>query len=271
MKLSIITAFVLQAVIAIAAPTELVKDAVSRCLTLVIDKCWHVAKDTKPCSWSFSRLLCLWLLDDIATRLDVNNGASLIVKPLIGFSLFRFWEDSAESKAEGGSKVDLIVYSNGNSHSEHFGQTFDCCFLSSLCWFSKEINVNVPWSTVYVPFFLESVKGLLNLLISDNWYNPSWSALKPVFPFSMSNSHPLETITAMLFNMKQEQGYPGSHLKTPRFHFSPFCSNLFWRIPKQQCIKENIAYTAPLFRFKQCRNSSNFPSNLKLFEPPLKN
>ena len=39
MKLSIITAFVLQAVIAIAAPTELVKDAVSRCLTLVIDKC----------------------------------------------------------------------------------------------------------------------------------------------------------------------------------------------------------------------------------------
>jgi len=30
------------------------------------------------------------LLDDIATRLDVNNGASLIVKPLIGFSLFRF-------------------------------------------------------------------------------------------------------------------------------------------------------------------------------------
>jgi hypothetical protein len=39
MKLSIITALVLQAVIAIAAPTELVKDAVSSNSTLVIDRC----------------------------------------------------------------------------------------------------------------------------------------------------------------------------------------------------------------------------------------
>jgi hypothetical protein len=38
MKLSIIAALVLQAVIAIAAPTELVKDAVSSNFTLVIDE-----------------------------------------------------------------------------------------------------------------------------------------------------------------------------------------------------------------------------------------
>jgi len=72
MKFSIIAALVLQAVIAIAAPVELVKDAVSK----ISFNHTHVlifAQGSQPCSRSFSRLLCLQLLDDYATLLDIKD------------------------------------------------------------------------------------------------------------------------------------------------------------------------------------------------------
>lgn len=98
------------------------------------------------------------MLDDIATILDVNNGASRILKPLIGFSLFVLEKIRRRARLNGNRKSILLFSGMGILNLNILARRLIVVSCSHCDGFSREGTVNVPCWTVYVPLFLESVE-----------------------------------------------------------------------------------------------------------------